>query len=173
MNEKIVVNGYYFNAEGQILLSCATDSVNSICVKESRWDKKKWSPLPWGPTFARCPPHPCSAKPLQFCTWFTWPKNKGDWPIELLTEPINGKRKALIDVIDLGDGLAEKVGRVVCACDLDNSFWRNSGVYSPCSWYFDHSLLYLFQINKHIRWVMQITVCALSYLIYHSPTNIR
>lgn len=63
MNEKIVVNGYYFNAEGQILLSCATDSVNSICVKEPHWDKEKWSPLPRGPTSAHCPPHPCSAKP--------------------------------------------------------------------------------------------------------------
>lgn len=46
-------------------------------------------------------------------------------------------------------------------------------MYSPCSWYFDRMSPYLFWINKYIRWVMQITVCALSYLIYYSPTNIR
>lgn len=121
MNEKIIVNGYYFNAEGQILLSCATDSVNSICVKKPRWDKEKWSPVPRGPTSACCPPHPCSAKPLQSCSWFTWPKDGGGGgrPTELLAEPINGKTQALIDFSDPGDGLAEgKVGRVVCAATL-------------------------------------------------------
>lgn len=46
MNEKIIVNGYYFNAEGQILLSCETDSANSVCVKEPHWDQEKWSLLP-------------------------------------------------------------------------------------------------------------------------------
>lgn len=45
-----------------------------------------------------------------------WPKDKGVWRTELLTEAVNGNRKALIDISDLGDGPAERrVGRVVCA----------------------------------------------------------
>lgn len=119
MNEKIIVNGYYFNAEGKILLSCATDSVNSICVKEPHWDKEKWSPLLQGPTSAPCQPSPHSEKPLQFCSCFLWPKDNGLWPTELHKEPINSNRKALIDISDLGDGPAgRKVGYVVHAAVL-------------------------------------------------------
>ena len=43
--------------------------------------------------------------------------------MELLPEPVNGNRKALLDISGLGDRPSEgKVGCIVCACDLDNIF---------------------------------------------------
>lgn len=118
MNEKIIVNGYYLNAEGQILLSCATDSVNSICVKEPHRHEEKWRPLPRGPTSPPCPA-PCSAKPPQFCSCFPWPKDNGVWPTELHKEPISSNRKALIDISDVSDRPAGR--RLGCTAVLTAS----------------------------------------------------
>lgn len=99
--------------------------------------------------------------------------SKGDWPIELLTDPISGNMKVLTDISDPAEGLPQrKVGHMVCAA-ISAAVSEEVAVCSPCSCYFDHISRYLFQINKYIRWVMQITVCARSYLIYYSPTNIR
>lgn len=78
------------------------------------------------------------------------PKDKGVWPLKLLTEPINGKKKFLIDISDFDDKTAErKFGHVVCAVILIAVFC--SCVYSSCSWYFDHISPYLFQISKYVR----------------------
>lgn len=131
VNEKITVNGYYFNAGGQILLSCETDSANSICAKEPHWDKEKWSLLPT--------PFLLS-KTLPVLQLVLWERGVGPW--------------------SFSHKLFLAVSKEVAVC-------------SPNFWYFDHISRYLFQINKYVRWVMQITAYAWSYLIYYSPTNIK